>query len=124
MCRSGLGATSFGVWVARRFRWSIGEHYENMDPSGDAEALYAKLERAVLPMFYQRKRKEEYARVRQLAIAYNGSFFNAQRMVLQYARHVYRLQYAQGSAEDGAAPPHRARARSRSPLPVPGRERT
>lgn len=96
--------------------WSIGEHYEDMDPFRDAEALYTKLEHAVLPMFYQHK--EEYAPARQLAIAYNESFFNAHRMVLQYARQVYRLPYVQGAGEDSAGPSHRALVRSRSSFPV------
>ena len=107
-------STLDGWWIEGHVEgatgWSIGEHYQEMDPAGDAEALYSKLESAILPMFYHRP--EEYARVRQLAVAYNGSFFNAQRMVLQYVRHVYRLQYIQGAVEDGAGPAQHARPRS------------
>ncbi len=111
-------STLEGWWIEGHVEgatgWSIGEHYEDMDPSGDAEALYTKLERAVLPMFYQRK--EEYARVRQLAIAYNGLFFNAQRGCCNTPGTSAGCSTRRGGGEDGAAPPHRARARSRSPF--------
>jgi starch phosphorylase len=40
-------------------------------------------------MFY--KRPSAYTEVMRSAIALNGSFFNAQRMVQQYVANVYRL---------------------------------
>jgi starch phosphorylase len=38
-------------------------------------------------MFYERP--YDYARVMRSAIAINGSFFNAQRMMFQYMRNAY-----------------------------------
>ena len=46
-----------------------------------------KLEYLVVPMFYKRPR--EYAAVMRSAIALNGSYFNAQRMFLQYLQNAY-----------------------------------
>jgi starch phosphorylase len=45
------------------------------------------LERVILPMFY--RNPDGYTHVRRSAIALNGSFFHAQRMVLQYLRNAY-----------------------------------
>ena len=53
----------------------------------DAEALYDKLERVVVPTYYTAPL--EYARVRRGAIALNGSYFNTQRSVEQYVRSAY-----------------------------------
>ena len=53
----------------------------------DAEALYQKLELIVLPMFYQHR--EQFLRMMRYAIALNGSYFNTQRMVLQYVLKAY-----------------------------------
>jgi len=50
-------------------------------------SLYTKLESVILPMFYQEPRK--YANVMRSAIAINGSFFNAQRMMFQYLKNAY-----------------------------------
>jgi hypothetical protein len=41
-------------------------------------------------MFYQRP--DEYVQVMTRTIALNGSFFTAQRMVLQYALRAYELE--------------------------------
>jgi starch phosphorylase len=41
----------------------------------------------VLPLFYQQR--ERYVDVVRHAIALNGSFFNTQRMVLQYVVKAY-----------------------------------
>ena len=57
------------------------------DETSVAHALYDKLERVVIPLFYERP--QSYAEVRRSAIALNGSFFNAQRVVTQYMRHAY-----------------------------------
>jgi starch phosphorylase len=52
----------------------------------DAAALYDKLERVVIPLYY---RREPFIDVMRHAIALNGSFFNTQRMVLQYVTKAY-----------------------------------
>lgn len=53
----------------------------------DAHALYRKLEDVVMPTFYQRR--NAFAEIMRHAIALNGSFFSAQRMLQQYAQKAY-----------------------------------
>jgi starch phosphorylase len=53
----------------------------------DATALYEKLQDTVMPLFYQDP--AGFARVRRSALALNGSFFNTDRMIVQYALHAY-----------------------------------
>jgi starch phosphorylase len=71
--------------------WSIGpDHYqrkEGSDVQRDARDLYDKLEDVIVPLFYGDS--EGYARVMRQAIALNGSFFNAQRMLQQYVLKAY-----------------------------------
>jgi glycogen phosphorylase len=68
--------------------WSIGdEPASTEDPTYEIASLYDKLERVILPLFY--RQPTEYARVMRSTIALNGSFFNTQRMVLQYLRNAY-----------------------------------
>jgi starch phosphorylase len=68
--------------------WSIGEDGDSpSDPAREATSLYGKLEHVILPLFYGRPLA--YAEVRRSAIALNGSFFNAQRMVGQYLQNAY-----------------------------------
>lgn len=54
----------------------------------DAASLYDKLERVIVPPFYHDR--ERFIDVMRHAIALNGSFFNTQRMVLQYVTKAYR----------------------------------
>jgi starch phosphorylase len=49
--------------------------------------MYDQLEHAILPMFYGDP--TAFAHVMRSAIALNGSFFNTQRMMLQYMRNAY-----------------------------------
>jgi starch phosphorylase len=58
-----------------------------MDPDSDIPELYYKLERVVLPMYYGMPYK--WAEVQRAAIAVNGSYFNTQRMVMQYVQNAY-----------------------------------
>jgi len=67
--------------------WSIGSDESEGDQSIDAQDLYLKLERVILPLFYGLP--FAYAEVMRSAIAFNGSFFNTQRMVEQYVRNAY-----------------------------------
>jgi starch phosphorylase len=68
--------------------WAIGKSWETeSNPSAEIASLYNKLESVILPMFYQRPRA--YAEVMRSAIALNGSFFNAQRMLSQYLKNAY-----------------------------------
>jgi starch phosphorylase len=76
--------------------WSIGSGIEpEGDPLKDANDLYVKLERTILPIFYGLPMA--YAQVMRSAIALNGSFFNTQRMVEQYVRNAYWPQKLEAS---------------------------
>jgi starch phosphorylase len=72
--------------------WAIGELPSTVNvgqdqSSRDAASLYDKLERVIVPMFY--RDHERFIDVMKHAIALNGSFFNTQRMVLQYVARAY-----------------------------------
>ena len=67
--------------------WSIGTSGGDHDRQRDAEALYAKLEQAVVPMYY--REPDRYLRVMQGAIVLNASFFNTERMMQQYVTRAY-----------------------------------
>jgi starch phosphorylase len=67
--------------------WSIGSSESETDQSKDAQDMYMKLERVILPLYYGLP--FAYAEVMRNAIALNGSFFNTQRMVEQYVRNAY-----------------------------------
>jgi starch phosphorylase len=53
----------------------------------DAASLYDKLEHVVLPLFS--KDRDRFIEIMRHAIALNGSFFNTQRMILQYVLKAY-----------------------------------
>lgn len=68
--------------------WSIGDDWQAAsNPSAEAACLYDKLEQVIVPLFYQRP--AAYAGVMRSAIALNGSFFNAERMMTQYLDNAY-----------------------------------
>lgn len=68
--------------------WSVGDDARlPQDPARDIPELYLKLERVILPLYYAMP--YSYAAVMRNAIAINGSHFNTQRMVLQYAMNAY-----------------------------------
>jgi starch phosphorylase len=70
--------------------WSIGSaDAESTDSHREeAELLYDKLEKVILPMFYGEG--EEFLKVRRSAIAVNGSYFNTHRMIRQYDEQAYQ----------------------------------
>jgi glycogen phosphorylase len=77
-------------WVEGVTGWSIGDDWETEGDAGrEVASLYDKLERVIAPLFYGRP--NAYARIMRSAIALNGSFFSAQRMMHQYVQHAYRL---------------------------------
>jgi glycogen phosphorylase len=79
--------------------WAIGGDRERPgDPALHATDLYEKLERVILPMYHGLPYR--YAEVMRNAIALNGSYFNTQRMVMQYAQNAYLLE---GVAETESA---------------------
>jgi starch phosphorylase len=67
--------------------WSIGGVEPDGDQSKDANEIYIKLERIILPLYYGLP--FAYAEVMRASISLNGSFFNTQRMVEQYVRNAY-----------------------------------
>jgi starch phosphorylase len=73
--------------------WSIGQDHERFlgtSAAGDAEhaqALYDKLEFTVIPTYYGHRRS--FHEMMRHAIALNASFFNSQRMALQYLYDAY-----------------------------------
>jgi len=56
----------------------------------EAHSLYTKLETAVIPLY--RDDKEKWARLMRTTLAFNGSYFNTNRMVKQYTRNAYYPQ--------------------------------
>lgn len=77
--------------------WAIGQADLNLNQSFvfdperdrqlDANALYDKLEKTILPKFYHDQ--DTWLKVMRCCIALNGSFFNTQRMLLQYTTKAY-----------------------------------
>jgi glycogen phosphorylase len=70
--------------------WAIGSSELAEDPSIEVATLYDKLEREIVPMFYGRPNR--YTEIMRNSIALNGSFFNTQRMVLQYIANAYKMK--------------------------------
>jgi starch phosphorylase len=70
--------------------WAVGSSEVAEDPSLEVAALYDKLERDIVPMFYGRPNR--YSEIMRYTIALNASFFNTQRMVLQYISNAYKIQ--------------------------------
>jgi starch phosphorylase len=69
--------------------WAIGRDPTGGDGANDVQALYEALEQVAV-LFYSYP--ELYARVRRSAISLNGSFFNTQRMLAQYALNAYHAE--------------------------------
>ncbi len=70
--------------------WAIGEARANSDDGSwgkDAASLYDKLGGVILPLFYGER--NSFANVMIRSIAFNGSFFNTQRMIQQYVVKAY-----------------------------------
>lgn len=68
--------------------WAIGSiAADQSDDSKDAEDLYDKLEKVILPMFYGNE--AAWAQIMRYSIAFNSSFFNSHRMVQQYLLNAY-----------------------------------
>jgi starch phosphorylase len=64
--------------------WAI---EDGIDDAAEANSLYKKLETAVVPLY--RDAPEKWARLMRTTLAFNGSYFNTNRMVKQYARNSY-----------------------------------
>lgn len=89
-----------GWWIEGHIEgvtgWSIphGRHGPE-DESGEVNAMYDKLERVIVPLYYGQP--PGYAEMMRSAIALNGAFFNTQRMLTQYLRNAY---FPAGEPED------------------------
>ncbi len=84
-------------WVEGVTGWAIGADRGARtdvrigDPAADAAdaaELHRVLAEVVAPLYY--RRPDAFAAVRRFAMALNGSFFTAQRMVAEYAAQAYR----------------------------------
>lgn len=68
--------------------WAIGDGKRSESTgSADAVSLYEKLERVIIPMFYDARAC--FIGIMRHAIAVNGSIFNTQRMLQQYVMSAY-----------------------------------
>jgi starch phosphorylase len=84
-----------GWWIEGHIEgitgWTIGEADRGMDASRDwskdALSLYDKLENVVIPLFYHDR--DRFIDVIRSSIALNGSFFNTQRMMMEYVLRAY-----------------------------------
>lgn len=72
--------------------WAIGNDghavSEENTNTRHAQALYDKLQLTVLPTYYGNR--EHFVEIMRSCISINASFFNSQRMVLQYVAEAYR----------------------------------
>jgi len=64
--------------------WAI---EDGEDDAAEALSLYEKLEKSVVPLFLQSP--DHWAQIMRTTLAFNGSFFNTNRMVKQYTRNAY-----------------------------------
>jgi len=64
--------------------WAI---EDGADDTEEAASLYKKLETAVVPLYLEAP--EKWARLMRTTLAFNGSYFNTNRMVKQYTRNAY-----------------------------------
>jgi starch phosphorylase len=80
-----------GWWIEGHIEgatgWSIGELGGDGGTNTEVDSLYYKLGEVILPLYYNAP--EKFAHVMRSAVAFNGSFFNTQRMMFQYLRNAY-----------------------------------
>jgi starch phosphorylase len=85
------GVPSFSVldgwWIEGHLEGVTGWAIEGADDEAEAASVYDKLERTILPMYHGEP--DRYSDIMRSAIALNGSFFNTQRMLLQYIFNAY-----------------------------------
>jgi starch phosphorylase len=70
-------------WIEGVTGWAI---EDGADDAAEADSLYRKLESAVVPLYHS---PEKWARMMRTTLAFNGSYFNTNRMVKQYTRNAY-----------------------------------
>jgi glycogen phosphorylase len=64
--------------------WAI---EDGVDDNQEAHNLYNKLETSVVPLYLQAP--EKWVQIMRTTLAFNGSYFNTNRMVKQYTRNAY-----------------------------------
>lgn len=68
--------------------WSIGDGWQSeANIELETVSLYDKLENIIVPMFYQQP--DAFKAIMRSAISLNGSYYNAQRMMVQYWQNAY-----------------------------------
>ena len=68
--------------------WAIGDGWQSeTNTDNEVASMYDKLEHVIFPMFYQQP--NAFISIMRSAIALNGSYFNAQRMLAQYVQNAY-----------------------------------
>jgi len=82
-------STLDGWWIEGCVEGLTGWAIESISGAGSADSLYQKLEEQIVPLYYERR--HEFIDVMRHAIALNGSFFNTQRMMLQYFARAYLI---------------------------------
>ncbi len=80
-----------GWWVEGHVEgvtgWSIGDPGLVSYPAREETSLYDKLENIIVPLYYHKP--TEFNAIMRYSIALNASYFNTQRMMLQYLEHAY-----------------------------------
>jgi glycogen phosphorylase len=71
-------------WIEGVTGWAV---EDGANDAEEAASLYGKLEKAVVPLYLSGP--EKWAQVMKTTLAINGTFFNTNRMVQQYARNAY-----------------------------------
>ncbi|MCL2767493.1 MAG: alpha-glucan family phosphorylase [Synergistaceae bacterium] len=83
-------------WIEGVTGWSIGpepseDDLINYDESQDAVDLYNKLEKKIIPTYYNNR--EKWIEMMQYTIALNASFFNTARVVREYCEKAYNVDF-------------------------------
>lgn len=73
-------------WLENVTGWSIGS-LTSTNPQEDSRDLYMKLEKFILPTFYNNRGL--WLNIMRQSIALNASYFNTHRMVKEYVLHAY-----------------------------------
>ncbi|MCK4533233.1 alpha-glucan family phosphorylase [bacterium] len=80
-----------GWWIEGHIEnvtgWSIGSDKVEAPEDKDLQDLYGKLEKIIIPMFYNQR--SEWLNIMKHSIAINASFFNTHRMIQQYVTNAY-----------------------------------
>ena len=83
-------------WVEDVTGWSIGpepseDDHMNYEESQDAIDLYDKLEKKIIPTYYNNR--EKWISMMQYTIALNASFFNTARVIKEYCEKAYNVDF-------------------------------